>query len=258
MPGVDPNSQQFDPFAKVMQIAAQIKQNNPGIDPQTLFAAVGDMVKLSQGVAPDMRSQMMYAAQMMRGYLTERGQNMTYQARMAQIANSAQQSQARIQAANQRTTYIQNNITQRFQQGQFDKKAASAARDQLGDASAKLKVATNNYNQLLADMRAGVEPAQSDDGSGNMVPNPKFAAAQKALDDALGNFDSVSQSLAGQATGGGAPAPTSGQAQTNIPDSIPLPKSLQGLREGEHTDKDQNGIVWMRKGDTLQKVKTGG
>lgn len=238
-----------------MRIAADIKRRNPDIDPQTLFAATGDMVKMMQGVAPDMRAQLAWAADMLRAQTSttntqtrvageERDTDVRAGVDMAKIQAQMQETNMRVQAAQQRLVYTQGQINQRFQQGQQSKGATTAQRTALAGAQAKFKAAQTRYTQLQSNLRAGinVDPAQ----------------VQKSLDDmnaAAQNVMDVTNKIANQPPDQ-APADSSDQLGSELGGGAWQPPagapSAKGVTDGSPLQQNGKTVAVARGGKWVQ------
>ena len=212
--GQPPGQQQIDPMAGykiALQIAKEIKTRNPGIDPQTLFSATEQVINLSKGLDPMLRQQAQVVVQNMKDQTSrantqdrdatsssntdkhvgaqERGQDISSSTRLKAVGEQ-------VQAALQRTQFIQSQLTQRAQSGQASKAQMQAGTDRIKTISAQL----TNANRTLATLKNSVT-GQVDDN------DPRVKQAEAQVQDAQKKLQQMETVLKTGPTPAAAPAP---------------------------------------------------
>lgn len=253
--GMDPSLQNQD--AMIMQVAQAIKKANPTIDDATLFEAVKLRLGLMGNLATAIKPQIaMYDTQARVG-AQERGQDMNYDARIAAINEHKQENAARIQAGIDKAQFIQSEIDSRFKDKTISDSQRVARADRVRVIVGQLNAAKSTLDALIG---GGVDPS-----------DPRYAQAQKQVDDAMGKLDILSNAmgLSGDSSssvegGGGvgnagsrSSPPTNtkgpiapGSRPTQATNELPLPSAMQSLKEGESVQAD-DGSTWVRRGAKL-------
>ena len=194
-----------------LQIAKEIKTRNPGIDPQTLFSATEQVINLSKGLDPMLRQQAQVVVQNMKDQTSrantqdrdatsssntdkhvgaqERGQDISSSTRLKAVGEQ-------VQAALQRTQFIQSQLTQRAQSGQASKAQMQAGTDRIKTISAQL----TNANRTLATLKNSVT-GQVDDN------DPRVKQAEAQVQDAQKKLQQMETVLKTGPTPAAAPAP---------------------------------------------------
>lgn len=220
----------------VMSIAAEIKQRNPGIDPQTLMLATSRIIDMSKGLAPALRQGAQVVIQDMKDQVsrantgdrvsaqrdiadqniqsregiaeqrsadTRRGQDMGLQRAREMAGAAMQRTQASLQAANQRAA-----------QGVWSKEKLAAYTERAKAAQLKLTTAQKQLSSLQSALVPG--------------DDPRAAKAQKDIEAATNELDRVNKA-AGLDAGAAAPA-AQGPAASGAakPQRGPAPATLKG------------------------------
>lgn len=193
-----------DPQAIILKIAAGIKKANPGITPEVLLDATGQMIDMMKGVAPDYRAQLQSAYQT--AALAERTNRdaAAHADRLAALQTRIQIVGQQQAGATQRAAMVQASIDRRAASNTGYRQQAVMDKQRVAKATAAASAAWHKVTQ------AQQAAALADPGDTTAADR-----VQKALDDynrAVQNQQSVYDDvLAGGSSGGDAtPAPSGG------------------------------------------------
>lgn len=218
----------------VMSIAQEIKQRNPGIDPQTLMLATSRIIDMSKGLAPALRQGAQVVIQDLKDQTANRNtdvradQSNTNNQRTNQTSASNTAARGAVQergqniglqkareqagAAMQRVQAVQGAIAQRFASGQGNQVQAKAMTERGRAIAAQLTAATRQLGLLK-------------DAAGQPLPDtdPRVQKAMKDVAEASAKLDILEK-----ATSGGQAAPAAQASPAGGGQRGPSPATLKG------------------------------
>lgn len=234
----------------VMSIAQEIKQRNPGIDPQTLMLATSRIIDMSKGLAPALRQGAQVVIQDMkdqvsRANTTDRVQQQDVNNQRTTGTSAAntdkrvaatergqdiglQKTREQAQAAMQRVQAVQGAIDQRFSSGQGNQ-AQKAAMTERGRAIAAQLTAATRQLALLKD--AAGQPLPDTD--------PRVQKAAKDIAAASAKLDILEKA----ATGGTSAAQSTPQGTQSTGGTQPLTAT-----DAKGNKLTWNGSAWVPVG----------